>query len=509
MSILATLHALAALLLAVYAFNQGILLVLYLRHRHAGKQALAHYPIAEVDEVDQDTAPSVTIQVPLYNERYVTERIINALVAQDYPRTRMQVQILDDSTDETTQIAQDAVHAACMQGLPIVLLHRNNRVGYKAGALAEGLLQTDNDFIAVFDADFVPPPDFLRRLLLTRRRKLFDDPQVGFVQTRWGYLNRDQNAATRAQAMMLDMHFIVEQPARNSSGLLMSFNGSGGIWRRRCIEDAGGWQHDTLTEDLDLCYRAQLKGWRGVYLTDEVAPGELPPTIMAFKRQQARWSRGTLQCVRKLMPQVLRAPLTLPQKLAAWMHLSGYMIHPLILLMAITTPLLLIRSLFGDPSARLPVWLNFFSVVSLAPIVAMWVGARGHGRNVSQYLRDLPGTLLLGIGVAFSNTIAMAAALVVRGSGEFLRTPKTATLTASALPKNIKAKRARERTFASYAARPSWTMWIELALAIYGLGAMVLLLNLGYWWSAIPTFLYASGFGIVGLSQLLAYWAEY
>ncbi len=522
MSILATLHALAALLLGVYAFHQGILLVLYLRHRHAKPTTVSKDFIATTHSLANATdgalggalggelldIPSITVQIPIYNERYVTERIIQALKAQDYPRTHLHVQILDDSTDETTQIAQDAVHAAGEQGLSITLLHRNNRVGYKAGALAAGLLQTDSDFIAVFDADFVPAPDFLRRLMLTRRRELFDNPKVGFVQTRWGYLNRDQNSATRSQALMLDMHFIVEQPARNSSGLFMSFNGSGGVWRRRCIEDAGGWQHDTLTEDLDLCYRAQLLGWRGMYLADEMAPGELPPTIMAFKRQQARWSRGTLQCVRKLMPKVLHAPLTLSQKVAAWMHLSGYIIHPLILLMAITTPLLLIRSLIGDPSARLPVWLNFFSVVSLAPIVAMAFGAHRQKRSLGQFLYDLPGTMLLGIGVAFSNTIAMGAALFVRGSGEFLRTPKTATLTASAAPKTKAIRQPHEHAFASYAARPNWTMWIELGLAVYGLGAMVLLLNLGYWWSAVPTLLYACGFGIVGVSQLLADWLE-
>ena len=482
----------AAFLLAVYAFHQGTLLVLYMC-----RSRLGHWS-AHAAQRNDTQVPAVTVQIPLFNERLVAERVIHALVELDYPRDRLHVQILDDSTDETVHIVQHAVACAASAGLSIELLHRDNRIGYKAGALAAGLLQTQNEFIAMFDADFVPPPDFLRRLMLTR--DVFNDPQVGFVQTRWGYLNRDQNAATRAQAMMLDMHFMVEQPARNSSGLLMSFNGSGGIWRRKCIEDAGGWQHDTLTEDLDLCYRAQLQGWRGVYLADEVSPGELPPNVLAFKRQQARWSRGTLQCVRKLMPQVLRAKLSLPQKVAAWMHLSGYMIHPLILLMAITTPLLLIRSLFGDPTARLPLWLNYFSVVSLAPIIAMWVGTRAHGRSAAQFIRDLPATLLLGIGVAFSNTMAMAAALLVRGSGEFLRTPKTAS-TNQILP-----VRAAKHT--PYITRPSWTMWIELGLAVYGLLATLLLLNMGYWWSVIPTLLYACGFGIVAMSQLLARWID-
>ena len=506
------MHALAALLLAVYACHQATLLVLYLfrkqiisrshqRSHEAHPPAVASQSTLPLQPVTMPgRAPSITVQIPLYNERSVTERIINAMIAQDYPRDQLHIQILDDSTDETTAVAETAVRTACALGLSIELVHRNHRIGYKAGALAEGLLKTNSEFIAVFDADFVPPPHFLSSLMLQHR--VFDDPKIGFVQARWGYLNRDQNATTRAQAMMLDMHFMVEQPARNSSGLLMSFNGSGGIWRRTCIEQSGGWQYDTLTEDLDLCYRAQLAGWRGVYLVDEIAPGELPPTVLAFKRQQARWSRGTLQCVRKLMPQVLRAPLSLPQKAAAWMHLSGYLIHPLMLLMAITTPLLLIRSLFGDVTARLPIWLNVFSAVSLAPIIAMAMGVRAQGRSMGQFAQDLPPTLLLGIGVAFSNTVAMAAGLIFRGSGEFMRTPKSAVVLTSS------SRKPARRIRMGHTLRPGWTMWIELALAAYGFAAMLLLMNLGYWWSTIPTLLYACGFGVVGISQLLARWID-
>ncbi len=489
MSLLAYLHALAALQLSAYALHQGMLLFLYLwrRFRPAQLGQTAHTSVTPLSNAD---APFVTIQIPLYNERFVTERIIQALVALNYPRECLQVQILDDSTDETTEIARCAVDAASANGLNIQLLHRDNRDGYKAGALAAALPQAQGEFIAIFDADFVPSPDFLQRLLLQRRA--FDDPQVGFVQTRWGYLNRDQNTATRAQAMMLDMHFVIEQPARNQSGLLMSFNGSGGIWRRSCIEQSGGWQHDTLTEDLDLCYRAQIIGWRGIYLADEVSPGELPPDVLAFKRQQARWARGTLQCVRKLIPRVMQSELKWWQKLGACMHMTGYFIHPLILLMAVTTPLLLIRSLFGDPAARLPVWLNFFSGISLAPILAMMVASHSQGRGIGQFIRDLPATLLLGIGVAFSNSFAMLMGLLSRESGEFVRTPKVAAATSA-------SARARPST---YAPRPNWTMWIELGLTAYGVGALLLLLNLGYWWSAAPTLLYTCGFGIVGISQL-------
>ena len=413
MSILVFIHALAALLLALYALHQGTLLALFfLNRQNKNSEDVAHRDSTRL----VSALPTVTVQLPLYNERYVAERIIQACAALDYPKDKLQIQVLDDSTDDTTLIAQLAIEEASANGLAIELLHRDNRHGYKAGALAEGMRQTQSEFIAILDADFVPQPSFLRTLLAERR--VFDDPCIGFVQTRWGYLNRDENPATRAQAMMLDLHFCIEQPARNRSGLLMAFNGSGGIWRRACIQDAGGWQADTLTEDLDLSYRAQLRGWQGLFLADEAVPGELPHDVLAYKQQQARWARGTVQCLRKLMPRMVTSTLPLRQKLFAWLHMSGYIIHPLMLVMMLTTPLLLFTS------AHLPPWLGWMSGLSLAPIGSMLVAQALHRRPWHHVLRDLPATLMLGIGVAFSNTASMVVGLFKHSSGEFVRTPK-------------------------------------------------------------------------------------
>ena len=486
MNLLIFIHALAALLLALYALHQGILLVLFFLQRPStrmpGDGAPGGAPLIDSSLPD---VPTVTVQLPLYNERFVAERIIQACAALDYPKDKLHIQVLDDSTDDTTLIAQLAVEEASANGLHIDLIHRTHRHGYKAGALAEGTARTCSDLIAILDADFVPPPNFLRRLICERR--VFDDPCIGFVQTRWGYLNRDENNTTRAQAMMLDIHFLIEQPARNASSLLMAFNGSGGIWRRACIEDAGGWQADTLTEDLDLSYRAQLRGWRGLFLADEVVPGELPRDVLAYKQQQARWARGTVQCVRKLMPRVFTSPnttLPLPQKLFAWLHMSGYIIHPLMLVMMLTTPLLLFTS------AHLPPWLGWMSGLSLAPIASMLVAQVLHRRPWHQVLRDLPTTILLGIGVAFSNTASMVLGLFNKRSGEFTRTPK-----------NTDREKGRKGE-GGYVARANWTMWGELALAVYGLVALGVMLRLGYWFSAIPTCMYLSGFASVGFSQL-------
>lgn len=484
MELVIALHALCVLLLSAYAAHNAALLALFARARKRDSSGgPARVSAAEPHGVRDDDLPAVTIQVPLYNERYVAARVIAAAAAMDYPLDRFDIQVLDDSTDDTPSIVLAAVAEARSRGVRIELLHRAQRDGYKAGALAAGLKRASGDLIALFDADFVPDPCFLRRVIVERRA--FDDPRVGFVQARWDYLNRDASPLTRAQAMTLDVHFIIEQPARSGNGLFMNFNGSGGIWRKACIEDAGGWQADTLTEDLDLSYRAELAGWRGIYLADEPAPSELPADVLAYKRQQARWARGTFQTVRKLMPRVLRAPQPARIKLAAWMHLSGYFIHPLILLTAITTPVLLIASLLSARSA-LPLWVNALSALTIAPIAAMFVAHSVRRRPLAHFVRDLPFALMLGIGVSFSNTVAMLQALFATNSGDFTRTPKT---------------RGAAGLRRAYALRPDWTMWIELGLALYASAAMVVLFKLGFWLSVAPMLLYAFGFGGVWINQ--------
>ena len=483
MEAIVVLHATCLILLSAYAFHQAVLLLLYPSARRSRARATARTPAP-------DSLPTVTIQIPLFNERYFAERVIAAAAAQDYPRDKLHIQVLDDSTDDTTEIARRAVAHAHRCGVCIEWIHRANRTGYKAGALAAGLARAPGELIAIFDADFLPAADFLRRLICERR--VFDDPRVGFVQTRWDYLNRNASALTRAQAMTLDVHFIIEQTVRSHHGLFMNFNGSGGIWRRACIEDAGGWQDDTLTEDLDLSYRAELRGWRGAYLVDEAAPGELPGDVLAYKRQQARWARGTLQTVCKLMPKIVAAPLPLQCKLAAWMHLTGYFIHPLILTMSVTAPLLVLDSLAasGGQLNGLPMWVNAISGLTLAPIASMFAAHAARGRPVLHFLRDLPASLMLGIGVSFSNTVAMLRAVAEREVGEFVRTPKLHRGVLGITP-------------GPYLLRPDWTMWIELGLALYVAGIAIAMLRLGHWLSVIPMLIYVLGFGGVWLSQAL------
>ncbi len=503
MAFVVALHALCLILLSIYALHQGLLLILYLRSKRNVRrtsEGASHIDSPDKFSLREDGVrrddkllPTVTIQLPLFNERFMAERIICAVSEMDYPRDRLHIQVLDDSTDDTTAIAQRTVQCARALGVNIDLIHRANRTGFKAGALAAALPHAQGELIAIFDADFVPPRNFLRRLIIDRH--VFDDPCVGFVQTRWDYLNRDSSALTRAQAMTLDVHFMIEQPARNKNGLLINFNGSGGIWRRACICDAGGWAADTLTEDLDLSYRAELRGWHGLYLEDESAPGELPSDVLAYKRQQARWARGTFQTVRKLMPCIARSSLTLSQKAAAWMHLSGYFIHPLIFVMTLTTPFMVLAGLTGThPYYPLDVgvgvgvegvWINAVSLLSFAPMLSMLIAHCARGRPVRWFLRDLPASLMLGVGVSFSNTIAMLNAVLSKRTGDFTRTPKA-----------IGRLRA-------YRLQPDWTMWIELCLAIYIAIALILIVQAGLWFSVAPLMLYALGFGGVSLHQML------
>lgn len=497
MNLIVALHAVSVVLLSAYALNQAVLLFLFVlaKKRKARTRALNSSLSPEaLAPSPTPCLPMVTIQIPLYNERFVAERAIAAAAAQDYPHDRLQIQVLDDSTDETTCIAGCAVEAARRSGLNIELVHRTNRAGFKAGALSEGLASARGELIAILDADFLPPPDFLRRIVCERRG--FADPHVGFVQTTWDYLNRDNSALTRAQALTLDVHFVIEQPARNDHGLWINFNGSGGIWRRACIEDAGGWQGDTLTEDLDLSYRAEMRGWRGVYLDDEFSPGELPRDLLAYKRQQARWARGTLQTVRKLMPLIAATPLPLYRKLGVWMHLTGYFIHPLILLMTITTPLLLLYSLLPMRNL-LPTWVNVISLLSFAPMASMCVAHSARRRPILHFLRDLPAALMIGIGISFSNTLSMFRALFERHTGDWTPTPKAGKASSASASASASAR------VRPSAMRPDWTMWIELILAVYVSGVVIVMLQLGYWLSVVPMLLYVLGFGGVWLNQLL------
>jgi cellulose synthase/poly-beta-1,6-N-acetylglucosamine synthase-like glycosyltransferase len=406
-------YVLAQLVLCLYASHRYLIVWRWWRLRRTGPATSARRSTRVGDW------PSFTVQLPLYNERNVVERAIDAAAALDYPRDRLEVQVLDDSSDGTDAAAHAAAARHRRLGLDVRVLHRSERRGFKAGAMAAGLAEARGDLIAVFDADFVPPPDFLRRIA-----PHFDSPEVGMVQARWAHLNRGRSLLTAAQAAMLDSHFLLEHSYRMSAGLFFNFNGTAGVWRRRCVEEAGGWSHETLTEDLDLSYRAQLKGWRFVFEPDLAAPAELPADMEALKSQQRRWAKGSIQTARKLMPSLWRTHLPLRVKLEAFLHLTANVAYPLLLVLALLLPPIL-----AGP-ARTPAWLQVFlhaavlafGVVPVALFLA--AGGRASGGRLATIARDSVAALVLGVGLSVNNARAVIEGLGPR-VGDWERTPKT------------------------------------------------------------------------------------
>ncbi len=461
--------------LAGYGLHRWYLLWLYARLK---REQLQPGPFPR-------QAPVLTVQLPVYNEMYVVERLLQAVAAIDYPRDRLEIQVLDDSTDETVDIAGKAVDRLRAEGFRIVHLHRTDRSGFKAGALEAGLLVAEGELVAVFDADFVPRPDFARRLV-----PYFNDPAVGMVQARWGHLNRMFSALTRVQAMFLDGHFVIEHTARNRSGRFFNFNGTAGIWRRSCIADAGGWQHDTLTEDLDLSYRAQMKGWRFVYIPGYVVPAELPVEMTAFKSQQHRWAKGSIQTARKLLPSILRSRLPFKVKLEAVFHLTANVGYLLVLvLVALVVPSIWLRS---DISPWLLILVDlplfFLSTVSIGMFyVQAHREALGSCRGV---LRWIPFLMAVGIGLSINNARAVLEALRGQVSG-FRRTPKY----------NL----AGDESAATrrYRIRINRDTWIELALAGYFSAAIAGALA-SELWAAVPfLLLFGTGYAYTAGSTLI------
>jgi cellulose synthase/poly-beta-1,6-N-acetylglucosamine synthase-like glycosyltransferase len=353
--LLLAIYLLALFSLFAYGINCYFLMIYYRTHcghalRHGQDVKRRFY-----EGLSHEGWPQVTIQLPIFNERYVVERLIQSVCRIDYPRELLEIQVLDDSTDDTVEIARAVVEKAKALGFDVVYLHRQERTGYKAGALREGLASAKGEFVAIFDADFVPTPDFLKETV-----PYFIEPDVGMVQTRWGHLNFNYSMLTRAQSMGIDGHFGVEQPARAWGGLFMNFNGTAGIWRKRAIEDAGGWQADTLTEDLDLSYRAQLKGWKMTFAPGVVCPAELPVVINAFKSQQHRWAKGSIQTAMKNVGKILRAEVPLLVKIQSFLHLTHYLVHPLMIIVVVTSiPMLYTRWFFVSLSYPLIVFVLF------------------------------------------------------------------------------------------------------------------------------------------------------
>src|SRR5262245_882649 len=344
---------------------------------------------AELEPLPDDAWPAVTVQLPLFDERTVAARLVRAVGALDYPRDRLEIQVLDDSSDETCTIVDAEVGELRRRGLDASVLRRCDRAGFKAGALAHGLERARGELVAVFDADFVPRPDFLRRLV-----PAFRDERIGMVQARWEHRNRDETLFTRAQSVLLDGHFVIEHTVRFDSGLFFNFNGTAGIWRRAAIESAGGWQHDTLTEDLDLSYRAQLAGWRFVYAPHVTAPAEVPAELGAFQSQQHRWARGSAQVARKLSGRIARADVPLRIKLEAFAHLFGNTGYPFVVFLAALLPFVTVSG--GLDLA--PGWhLATFIACTLSVVVFYERGQRALGRSLRQRLLDVPAAIALGI----------------------------------------------------------------------------------------------------------------
>ena len=396
--------------LSLYGVHRGFLLYLYMNGRRPGLPSR---------EPAQAAPPRVTVQLPVFNEVYVVERLIETVARLRYPRDRFEVQVLDDSTDATSRVARAAVERWRARGLAIGYHRRAVRTGFKAGALAEGLRLAGGELIAVFDADFMPGPDFLERAV-----GFFADPRVGMVQARWGHSNRRHSLLTRLQALLLDGHFVLEHGGRNRGGCFFNFNGAAGIWRRAAIESAGGWQHDTLTEDLDLSYRAQLAGWRFAFLPDVVAPAELPIEMSAFKSQQHRWAKGSIQTCRKVLPAVLRADLPLRIKAEAFLHLTANFNYLLVLaLCVLILPALVARTASVGAQRLLLVDAAVFGLAALSVVTFYAVSQREVGGRWWARLRDLPALVALGLGLSVNNTVAVVEALSGR-TGEFRRTPK-------------------------------------------------------------------------------------
>src|SRR5881398_810132 len=394
--------------LSAYGVHRYFIIYLFLKNRKR-----APVPAGRFEQL-----PVVTVQLPIFNEVYVVERLLRAVSKLDYPRDRLQIQVLDDSTDDTQEITTDCAAELRERGFDVELIHRVDRTGFKAGALERGLATARGEFVCILDADFVPPPHLLRETV-----DFFTDPKVGMIQTRWGHLNRGYSLLTRVQAMFLDGHLVLEQTARSRSGRFFNFNGTAGLWRKTCIEEAGGWQHDTLCEDLDLSYRAQLAGWKFIFLPDVVTPAELPVDMNGFKSQQHRWTKGSIQTCKKLLPTIWRSQLPFPIKVEATGHLMSNFAY---LLLAFLCVLL-------HPSAGAPPggWLRTFLVdipVFLAASVSVavfYICAQRelHPRTWLREILLLPCLLALGIGLSLNNARAVLEALINHKS-DFTRTPK-------------------------------------------------------------------------------------
>jgi cellulose synthase/poly-beta-1,6-N-acetylglucosamine synthase-like glycosyltransferase len=463
--------------LSIYGCHRYDVIRTYFKHR---RNAVSEPPRRF------EQLPPVTIQLPLYNERYVVERLIEECLKIEYPKELLQIQVLDDSTDDTAPFAEALCERYRNMGYPIEYRHRSNRHGFKAGALQEGLESASGEFVAVFDADFCPPPDFL-----TRTIHHFADPKVGVVQTRWSYLNRDYNFLTEVEAVLLDGHFVLEHGARSRSGLFFNFNGTAGILRRAMIDDAGGWQHDTLTEDSDLSYRAQLKGWRFVYLPGLECPSELPVEIHAFQIQQSRWAKGLTQVAKKLLPSILTADIPKRVKAEAILHLTPNISYPLmIVLSALMLPVMIVRFYMGWLQMiflDLPLIAASFWSISLFYVIAQ---RELYPKTWKRTILLLPMLMAVGVGLTIINTRAVLEALFGIETA-FARTPKYAI---GDRPMNLEVKKYRRRS--------GWLPYAEIAIGTYFVAMIVFAIETYNFFSIPFLALFVGGYYWAGFGTL-------
>lgn len=461
--------------IAIFGMLGLVTIWFYWRHRHDS------FPCPDVPD---NELPFVTVQLPIYNERLVVERLIESVANLDYPADRLQIQILDDSTDSTTEIATALANRIRGQGIDIDLRHRCERLGFKAGALEAGLVDAKGEFIVVFDADFVPKPNYLRQTI----PHFLSEPELGMIQARWGHLNRRESALTAAQTIALDKHFVMEQSVRHRANLFPKFNGSAGIWRRRCLEDAGGWEDDTVCEDLCLSTRAILRGWQFRYLNGVVAPAELPRTISAYKNQQSRWAKGSTQCLVKFGPSILTTRRHSPiARVYALISMAGYTTHLLmLLLLLVQVPLIYL-------GYKPPAILLLFGLASLAqPLLFVYGQHSLYGDWLSR-LRYMPALLLIAIGLAPSNSRAIMEA-IGRRPNDFVRTPKGNA--------NEGYDVGGKSTLPAYRLPFDWIVCIELLLMLYAFLGLIVSIEKANYWPILFMSACILGFGYVAMATI-------
>ncbi|MDI6739542.1 MAG: glycosyltransferase family 2 protein [Candidatus Edwardsbacteria bacterium] len=470
---LLALYAVLMVIITVYSFHAYLMVYLYHRKGRARERKTVQF----------DQWPIVTVQLPVYNEQYVVERLITASCRLEYPRDRLEIQVLDDSTDETLAIAKELADRFRTEGVNIACIHRDDRTGFKAGALRAGLHKSTGEYLAIFDADFVPPADFLKRMM-----PHFSHDRVGLVQARWGHLNGDDSLLTRGQTIGLDAHFVIEHGARNASGIFMNFNGTAGIWRKRAIIDAGDWQDDTLTEDMDLSYRAQLAGWQFVYVNDVVCPAEVPAEVHGFKNQQYRWAKGAIQTAKKLLPRIWR-DRTIPflVKWEATVHLTNHIVFPVILLVVLLSLPMLVIKVSQSASRGFFIGATVFTVSAFSYPLFYIYAQREINRDWRKRACFLPILMAGAIGLSVINTKAVLGALLGRQS-PFVRTPKY----------NLQTGHKRRWHGSKYRSTFNATFFLELLLGVYTTVALWYAVKHAELASIPFIFLYWIGFLFIG-----------